>query len=177
MEHDNYTRLVKQYRANPKNVFVCKALYNEYVKLGMHKNAVELAQWIERLKNSKKKSGLKVAAGYSSVKASSFSIASFKDNFPLQFLLWVSIALLVVLSLASLFTGNPSGIGLGIVFAPINFIFGVFVLLPSIVAFERHIQPKWGCFILNLFTFWTIVIWIACLIWAVSCAGNGDKKL
>lgn len=40
--------------------------------------------------------------------------------------------------------------------------------LPSIIAFKKKHNSKWAIFVLNFFTGWTIIGWIACFIWAFN---------
>lgn len=38
--------------------------------------------------------------------------------------------------------------------------------IPSIVAFNRNVEPRIAIFLLNFFFGWTFFVWIAMLIWA-----------
>lgn len=38
--------------------------------------------------------------------------------------------------------------------------------VPSIVAFNRNVEPRIAIFLLNFFFGWTFFVWIAMLIWA-----------
>jgi len=46
--------------------------------------------------------------------------------------------------------------------------------LPSIVAQSRGHQSKLAIFVLNLLLGWTVIAWIACLVW--SCTGLAGKE-
>ena len=39
---------------------------------------------------------------------------------------------------------------------------------PTITAFARHAEKRWGVFFLNLLTGWTGAGWIGAMIWAVA---------
>ena len=55
------------------------------------------------------------------------------------------------------------------------FILWTLYLLPAYIAEERRHQHKWGIFSLNLVLGWTIVGWIAMLVWALT--GSNSARL
>ncbi len=43
-------------------------------------------------------------------------------------------------------------------------------LIPTLIAFRRNIQGRWGVTIINVLFGWTAFGWVVALIWAVSAA-------
>lgn len=45
----------------------------------------------------------------------------------------------------------------------------VLYFLPSFVAAARNHHNGWSIFVVNLFFGWTLLGWVICLAWSVSC--------
>ena len=48
--------------------------------------------------------------------------------------------------------------------------------LPSIVAWSRRVNARGGLYVLNLFLGWTVLGWIAALIWAASGQTEAEAR-
>ncbi len=55
------------------------------------------------------------------------------------------------------------GSGLATIFVLIGI---AIYFIPSIVAFNRHVEPRVAILLLNIFFGWTFLVWVAMLIWA-----------
>ena len=148
---DKFNEYLKKYQEDPNNVNVCRYLHMEYIKRGLKGPANEMKAHIERL-------------GYKALE--------YKE--PYNF--WNDIPRIIV----------AIGFGVTLIWSicASNFAFllcGICLYLylyPSMVAWDRKIQGKYGVLIVNLCFGWLYGIpWLIALIWAYSAAKNGDKNL
>jgi hypothetical protein len=61
---------------------------------------------------------------------------------------------------------------------PIGWVVGIaLALLPAIVAFARGHRHPWVILVLNLFLWWTLVVWVGTLIWALAGRSREEAAL
>lgn len=49
-------------------------------------------------------------------------------------------------------------------------------LLPSIIGFKRGVSSRFVLLLMNLFVGWTVLMWVVCLIWAVTGATRAQDE-
>lgn len=77
---------------------------------------------------------------------------------------------------ASLATGTQTGgEGKGLWILALVFVGAAFYLLPAIVSSARHHHQSTAIWVLNIFLGWTVLGWVASLVWAAS-ATPGEAK-
>jgi len=87
---------------------------------------------------------------------------------------WRGVAFLAVAAGGMfLFRDAPQGIaGLGLLLSLLALYF-----LPSLVALERKHRQFWPIVILNLFLGWTLIGWVAALVWSATYQPPGTLQL
>lgn len=147
---DKFNEYLEKYQQDPYNIDVCRLLHMEYIKRGLEGPANEMKAHIERL-------------GYPALEYK--EPYNFWNDIPLML---VAITICGTL-IWSIYTSNFLFLLCGILSYP--------YLYPSMLAWDKKIQGKYGVLILNLCFGWVCIPWVIALIWALAAAKNGDKNL
>jgi uncharacterized protein DUF4339/T4 superinfection immunity protein len=85
-----------------------------------------------------------------------------------------AIGLVVGLVVALNARTNPTALGIIVTLAVIIIMYGV--LLPTVIAFQRHLPNRVVIMFLNILGFWTGILWVVAMGWSLTDVQNQEEE-